>query len=66
MQALIETRRDGSVDVHLDLEAARAVFASVVFASRFHEALAPMARIAEEGLRDTARRSMRRGAEPCQ
>ena len=66
MQALIETRRDGSVDVHLDREAARAVFASVVFASRFHEALAPMARIAEEGLRDAAPRSMRRGNEPCQ
>ena len=56
MQALIETRRDGSVDVHLDREAARAVFASVVFASRFHEALAPIARIAEGALRDAAHR----------
>jgi hypothetical protein len=66
MQALIQTRRDGSVDVHLGLEAARAVFASVVFASRFHEALAPIARIAEERLQGTARRPMRRGTEPCQ
>lgn len=66
MQPLIETRRDGSVDVHFDIEAARAVFASVVFASRFHEALTPIARIAEEGLRDTALRSMRRGTGPCQ
>jgi hypothetical protein len=66
MQALIETRRDGSVDVHLDSEAARAVFASVVFASRFHEALAPIARIAEKRLRDTEIRPTRRGTDPCQ
>jgi hypothetical protein len=66
MQAFIETRRDGSVDVHLDIEAARAVFASVVFASRFHEALAPMARIAEERLGDAGHRPTRRGTELCQ
>jgi hypothetical protein len=29
MEALIKSRRDGSVDLHLDGEAARAMFASV-------------------------------------
>jgi hypothetical protein len=51
MQASINTNRDGSVAMQLDVEAARAVFASVLFASRFHEGLAPLARIAEEELR---------------
>lgn len=66
MQALIGTRRDGSVDVHLDKEAAHAVFASVVFAGRYHEALAPIARIAEERLRNMKSRPARRGPEACQ
>ncbi len=65
MQALIGTRRDGSVDVHCDKEAAQAVFACVVFAARYHEALAPIARIAEERLRAMKSRPARRGAEPC-
>lgn len=43
MQAAIETRRDGSVAIELDQEAARAVVASVVFAARFHEGIAPLA-----------------------
>jgi hypothetical protein len=51
MQASINTNRDGSVAMQLDVEAARAVLASVLFASRFHEGLAPLARVAEEGLR---------------
>jgi len=51
MQALIETKTDGSVAMRLDVEAARAMLASVVFASRFHVGIAPLARIAEEGLR---------------
>jgi hypothetical protein len=51
MRALIETKTDGSVAMRLDAEAARAMLASVVFASRFHVGIAPLARIAEEGLR---------------
>ena len=51
MQAFIETKTDGSVSMRLDAEAARAMFASVVFASRFHVDITPLARIAEEGLR---------------
>jgi hypothetical protein len=50
MRALIETKTDGSVAMRLDAEAARAMLASVVFASRFHVGIAPLARIAEEGL----------------
>ncbi len=61
MQALIGTRWDGSVDVHFDKEAAHAVFAA-----RYHEALAPIARIAEERLRNMKSRPVQRGPEPCQ
>jgi hypothetical protein len=66
MQALIGTRQDGSLDMHFDKEATQAVFASVVFAARYHEALAPIARIAEEGLLNIKSRPARRGPEPCQ
>lgn len=66
MRALIGTRRDGSVDVHFDKEAAQAVFASVVFAARYHKGLAPIARIAEERLRNMKSPPARRGAKPCQ
>jgi hypothetical protein len=65
MQASIETRPNGSVDVHLDLEAARAVFASVVFASRFHEGVASLAPIAEEGLRGVQRIPAEKGVTTC-
>jgi hypothetical protein len=51
MRATFETRNDGSVALLLDAEAARAVFASVIFAARFHEDLAPLAALAGEKLR---------------
>jgi hypothetical protein len=60
MQAAIKTRRDGSVDLRLDTEAARAVFASVLFAARFHDGIAPLAKVAEEGLGDDRRPTARR------
>ncbi len=66
MQASIERTRDGLVDVHLDLEAARAVFASVLFAARFHEDFAPLAPIAEQGLRGVEPKAAREGLRPCQ
>ena len=65
MQAFIETRPNGSVDVYLDHEAARAVFASILFASRFHEGVASLAQIAEEGLRSAERMPVRKGLAPC-
>jgi len=66
MQASIEMTRSGSVDVHLDPEAARAVFASVLFAARFHESVAQLAPIAEDGLRSVEPRATQGGSEPCQ
>jgi hypothetical protein len=50
MQASIKTEADGMVNWRLDPEAAQAVFASVVFASRFHEGIAPLAVMAAERL----------------
>ena len=51
MQASVETKADGSVVLQLDHEAARAMFASVLFTSRYHAGIAQLARMAEEGLR---------------
>jgi hypothetical protein len=51
MRASFKTLNDGTVAFNLDLEAARAVFASVVLAARFHQELALLAKVAEEGLR---------------
>jgi hypothetical protein len=65
MQISMRTRRDGSVSLQLDCEAAHAVFASILFASRFHEGIAPLAKIATEGLlRDVP--TTVRGAQLCQ
>ena len=50
MQASIKMESNGSVAMQLDVEAARAVFASVIFAARFHEHIAPLVEIAKEGL----------------
>ena len=51
MQASAETKSDGSVVLQLDHEAARAMFASVLFTSRYHAGIAQLAPIAEEALR---------------
>ena len=50
MQAAIETRQDGSVAIELDPEAARAMVASLIFAGRFHEGIAPLAGMVEASL----------------
>lgn len=50
MQASIKAESDGTVNLQLDAEAARAVFACVVFASRFHEGFAPLATLAADRL----------------
>jgi hypothetical protein len=50
MQASITTRRNRTVVAVLDAEAARITFACVIFAARFHEEIAPLARIVEQQL----------------
>jgi hypothetical protein len=65
MQASIKTNSDGSVAMHLDVEAARAIFASVVFASQLHEGIAPLAHVAEKELRCEWRTEVRRN-DSCQ
>jgi len=67
MQASIKTEADGMVSWRLDPEAAQAVFASVVFASRFHEGIAPLAMMAAERLHGDAQpRVTGRRTELCQ
>ena len=64
MQAAIRKMTDGSVALKLDADAARAVFASVLFAARFHEGIAPLTPIAKQGLKQDFHKSARRGT-PC-
>jgi len=61
MQASIKMKPDGSVALDLDIEAARTMFASVIFAARFHERIAPLVEVAKEGLQLEGRESARRG-----
>ena len=65
MQAAIKKMTNGSVALKLDADAARAVFASVLFAARFHEGISPLARIAKEELERSAKKPVMRG-ESCQ
>jgi hypothetical protein len=60
MQASIKVKANGSVAMQLDVEAARAVFASVIFAARFDERIAPLVEVAKEGLQLEGRKSARR------
>ena len=60
MQASIKMEPNGSVAMQLDVEAARAVFASVIFAGRFHEHIAPLVEIAKVGLQLEGLESARR------
>ena len=64
MRASIKTKPDGNIALDLDIEAARAMFASVLFAARFHERIAPLVRVAREGLQLDGRKSARR-PQPC-
>ena len=67
MQVSIKTEADGMVNWRLDPEASEAVFASVVFASRFHEGIAPLAVMAAERLHgDTPLCVTGRRKELCQ
>jgi hypothetical protein len=60
MQASIKMKADGAVALQLDGEAARAVFASVLFAARFHEGIALLAKVAKEGLQLEGQKPARR------
>ena len=60
MRVSIETKPDGHVVLDLDIEAARAIFASVLFAARFHERIAPLVEVAKEGLQLEGLESARR------
>ena len=62
MQAAIRNLSDGSVALKLDADAARAIFASVLFASRFHEGFSPLAQIAKEELERKPQKPGWRGA----
>ena len=64
MQASIENQPDGTIALHLDLDAARAAFASIIFASRFHKDIAPLARIVEERW-NTHKRGRESGRTAC-
>lgn len=64
MVAKLQTRNDGSIALQLDSEAARAVFASVIFASRFHENIGALVEVAKQGLKQTTQSS--EGSPSCQ
>ena len=50
MQASVISQSDGHISLQMDAEAARAIGASIVFAARFHESIAPLTGIAERCL----------------
>lgn len=52
MRAAFTTQPNGSVAVEMDGEAVQAMFASVIFASKYHEAIRPLAEIVQHDLRD--------------
>ena len=64
MHASMKTNTDGSVAIELDAEAARAVFASILFEARLHERIAPLVILAKQGLDLDGRKAARR-QEPC-
>lgn len=51
MHVSIKTENDGSMHFEFDEEAARAMLASVRFASRFHAGIASLARMTDERLK---------------
>ena len=64
MKATIMSQQNGNFLLHLDPEAAQAAFASIVFASHFHEDIIPLARIVEEKLQ-TESRGRKPGRTAC-
>jgi len=62
MQARVKTQPDGTVLLRMDAEAARATFASVLFASRYHEGICDLKAIAKRALDRNTRPESRRRA----
>ena len=60
MQAVVETKQDGTVAIALDGEAARAMIASIVFASQFHEGIVPLAGMLQAALSEKQAQEARR------
>lgn len=52
MQAQVQTQSDGTVLLRMNREAARATFASVVFASRYHDGIRDLEAIVKQALED--------------
>jgi hypothetical protein len=48
MQVDITNKTNGRIAMELDREAAQALFASVAFASKYHEGIQPLALIVEQ------------------
>ncbi len=55
MQAQVKPQQDGTILLRMDAEAARATFASVVFASRYHDGI--------RGLEEVAKRALETASE---
>jgi hypothetical protein len=51
MRTSFQTRKDGSMAIDADAEAARVIFASVLFAARFHDTITPLVPVAQKGTR---------------
>jgi hypothetical protein len=62
MRAQVTTRRDGTVLLRMDQEAARAAFASVIFAARYHEGMRGLEEIAKKALESEQISGTRRNA----
>jgi hypothetical protein len=50
MRTSFQTRKDGSMAIDADAEAARVIFASVLFAARFHDTITPLVPVAQKAL----------------
>jgi hypothetical protein len=50
MRTSFQTRKDGSMAIDADAEAARVIFASVLFAARFHDTITPLVSVAQKAL----------------
>lgn len=50
MRATLQTHNDGTLVIRVDKEAAQVVFASILFASQFHDGIAPLVEIARQGI----------------
>jgi hypothetical protein len=53
MQARVKRQPDGIILLRMDAEAARATFASIVFASRYHDGICDLEAIAKKALEET-------------